>query len=137
MKLGDVLDRSGIDTLGVLDREIDVPILSGPQPQRQGDVTILFRTRIRLATTPIPQAGVVVVRGMNTHSLHSWDGQCFYDPAPADAGDGLLLGVLTVPTGGSAYLIHSEEHGANAMGPGTYELHGKREWAGEWRRVAD
>lgn len=43
MKLGDVLDRSGVDTLGVLDREIDVPILSGPQPQRQGDVTVLCR----------------------------------------------------------------------------------------------
>lgn len=135
MKLGDVLDRSGVDTLGVLDREVDVPILSGPQPQRQGDVTVLCRPVLSPATTPIPQDGVVVVRGMNTHSLHSWDGRCFYDPAPA--GDGLVLGTLTVPTGGSAYLIHSEEHGANAMGPGTYELHGKREWAGEWRRVAD
>lgn len=33
--------------------------------------------------------------------------------------------------------VHAEGHGANAFGPGTYELRGQREWAGQWRRVAD
>ncbi|MGL5909149.1 MAG: hypothetical protein ACRCZP_04045, partial [Phycicoccus sp.] len=57
--LGEVLDRAGIGTLGVLDTEIDVPILTGGQ--RQGDVIVLPRPNQTAATTPIPPAGVQVV----------------------------------------------------------------------------
>lgn len=32
---------------------------------------------------------------------------------------------------------HTDEHGANAMGPGTYVVRGKREEADAIRRVAD
>jgi hypothetical protein len=45
--------------------------------------------------------------------------------------------VLDVPEGAVAYLIHTDEHGANGIGPGTYRLTGKREQADEIRRVAD
>lgn len=139
-KLGDILDRAGIDTLGVLDAQVDVPVLTG-LGQRQGDLLILPRPNRPAATTPIPQTGVTVVRGEtstgNTHTLHSWDGPVSYfdvrDPGPA----GLVLGVLTVPDGATAYLVHSEEHGANAFGSGTYEIRRQREFAGEWRQVAD
>ena len=137
MNLGQILDRAGIGTLGVLDVEVDVPILTGAQ--RQGDVIVLPRPN-KAATTPIPAAGVQVVRAeasTNTHSLMSWDGQCFFDPDTHGGDTGLVLGVLTVPAGASAYLLHTEEHGANGIGPGTYELRRQREFAGEWRRVAD
>ncbi len=137
--LGSILDRAGIGTLGVLDTQIDVPILTGAQ--RQGDVIVLPRPNRAPATTPIPPGGVQVVRAeasANTHSLMSWDGPgCFFDASP-DGGDaGLVLGTLTVPAGASAYLLHSEEHGANGIGEGTYELRRQREFAGEWRQVAD
>lgn len=138
-KLSSILDRAGIDTLGVLDAQVDVPVLT--TGQRQGDVLVLPRPNKAAATTPIPRAGAMVVRAetstRNTHSLHSWDGPVSYfdvrDPGPT----GLVLGVLTVPDGATAYLVHTEEHGANAFGPGTYEIRRQREFAGEWRQVAD
>lgn len=138
--LGSILDRVGIGTLGVLDTEVDVPVLTGV-PQAQGDLIILPRPG-KKATTPIPAAGVEVVRseaGGNTHSLHSLDGPaCFWDQDTGRGGDtGLTLGVLTVPEGASAYLVHSEEHGANAIGPGSYEIRRQREMADEIRMVAD
>ncbi|WP_214406900.1 hypothetical protein [Pseudonocardia lacus] len=133
-----VLDRAGVGTLGVLDSEIDVPILTGAQ--RQGDVIVLSRPQRAPATTPIPPSGVQVVKAeasSNTHTLHSWDGACSFDADPTGGDTGLTLGTLTVPEGASAYLVHTEEHGANGIGPGTYELRRQREFAGEWRRVAD
>lgn len=134
--LSTILDRAGVTALGVLDTQIDVPILTGAQ--RQGDVIVLPAEGA--ATTPIPQAGVVVVRAEtsagNTHQLVNWDGRCFFDFAAQD-DDSLVLGTLTVPEGASAYLVHSDEHGANGIGPGTYELRRQREFAGHWRRVAD
>jgi hypothetical protein len=54
-----------------------------------------------------------------------------------DQFDGVLLGHLTVGEGATAYLIHTDEHGANAIAPGSYRLHGKREQAEIIRRVAD
>jgi len=38
-------------------------------------------------------------------------------------------GVLTVPSGQSAMLIHTDEHGANGIGPGRYEIRRKRDIA--------
>lgn len=132
--LHDLLTRADVTTAGVLDLQIHVPVISD-RPQRQGDVGI-FPEPLRPARTPIPQAGLVVVASEaspNTHTLHNLDGQCFFDAA--DRGDS--LGTLTVPDGASAYLVHTEEHGANAMGPGTYRLQGQYDFAGQWRRVAD
>lgn len=138
--LATILDHAGIDTLGVLDAQVDVPVLTG-LAQAQGDLLVLPRPNKQAATTPIPTEGVVVVRAEtstgNTHSLHTLDGPvCYFDvrdPGPAR----LVLGVLTVPDGATAYLVHTEEHGANAFGPGTYEIRRQREFAGEWRQVAD
>lgn len=138
--LGTILDRAGVDTLGVLDAQVDVPVLTG-LAQAQGDLIILPRPNKPAATTPIPTAGALVVRaessGGNTHSLHSWDGPaCYYERALASSS-GLVLGMLTVPDGATAYLVHTEEHGANAFGPGTYEIRRQREQADEIRMVAD
>lgn len=138
--LASILDRAGVDVLGVLDAEVDVPVITG-RPQAQGDVYVRPSPARKPATTPIPAAGVTVVRaetsGGNTHSLHSWDGPtCLWDERrPGD--ESLVLGTLTVPEGATAYLVHTEEHGANAFGPGTYELRGQQEQADTIRRVAD
>ena len=42
------------------------------------------------------------------------------------------LAWLTVPQGGEAFLMHSGEHGALGIGPGTYQLLQQREFNAEW-----
>lgn len=133
-----ILNRAGLDVLSVLDAQVGVPVLAG-LAQAQGDLIILPRPNTRAATTAIPQVGAMVVRaessGGNTHSLHSWSGPaCYYD---SRSSEGLTLGVLTVPDGATVYLVHTEEHGANGFGPGTYEIRRQREQADEIRMVAD
>jgi hypothetical protein len=122
--------------------DAEVPVLCGPQ--RQGDVGIFPRGPLgaaeRNTAQPVPTNGVAVVRGEaatggNTHWLHA-EGPCTWTPAAARAGE-VRLGVLDVPEGAVAYLIHTDEHGANGIGPGTYRLTGKREQADDIRRVAD
>ena len=56
-------------------------------------------------------------------------------PGCGDFGD-LVLGVLTVPGGTRAVLAHPE-HGFLEIDPGTYQIGRQREYAGEWRMVAD
>lgn len=141
--LGSILDRAGVDTLGVLDAQVDVPVLTG-LAQAQGDLIILPRPHKQAATKEVPAAGALVVQaessGGNTHSLHSWDGpSCYWDASGGEGSgnSGLVLGTLTVPDNATAYLVHTEEHGANAFGPGTYEIRRQREQADEIRLVAD
>lgn len=117
--------------------DVEVPVLCGPQ--RQGDVLIVPRSPLtaaeRRAAVPVPTEGVAVVVGEatgNTHLLHG-DGGVLW----ACRDSGLLLGVVEVGEDATGFLIHTDEHGANAFGPGTYVLHGKREMADEIRRVAD
>jgi hypothetical protein len=86
----------------------------------------------------VPDTGVQVVRGEATGNTH-WLHRGFESPGVrwAAVADPLVLGRLHVPGGQSALLVHTDEHGANGIGPGTYALHGKREQAGVVRRVAD
>jgi hypothetical protein len=127
-----ILIAHGYSDLAVEYPELEIPVLSGAQ--RQGDVLIV-PTHLREGGKPLGK-GVEVVRseaGSNTHCLH---GDGTWLPAP-DAATALVQGYLSVPEGGEAYLIHSEEHGAMGIGPGSYEVRRQQEWAGEWRRVAD
>lgn len=138
----DLLTPRGIDIPDGLIADADVPVLFGPQ--RQGDVGIFPRPKLGAAeqqsATRVPVDGIAVVQGeaatgSNTHLLLA-DGPCTWTPHRGAVGD-VLLGVLDVPEGATAFLIHTDEHGANAMGPGTYRVVGKREQADELRRVAD
>lgn len=126
--------KYGVEILDHLDREVQVPVVT--TAACQGDVSILRVTK-DAATTPVTAAGFAVVRGENggnTHSLHG-DGPVFFDPAPQRDGD-LVLGRLTVPDGSEAVMAHPE-HGFLSIAPGTYEIGRQREYAGEWRMVAD
>lgn len=116
--------------------DIEVPVLSGPQ--RQGDVGV-WPTNLTDAEVsqcePVPPAGVQVVSGEatgNTHLLLA-DSDVRWQPRTA----GVELGVLVVADGSVAHLIHTDEHAAVSIAPGTYRLRGKRELADEIRRVAD
>ena len=136
--LAAVPDRVGHGAIDPLHAQVDVPVLSGAQCQ--GDLIALPRPLVAPAATPVPRGGVEVVpggTGANSHTLLSCGGPaCCYDvrdPGPS----GLVLGVLTVPVGATAYLVHSEEHGANAFGPGTYEIRRQREQLDVVRRVCD
>ena len=128
-----VLTSHGHADLAIEHPDAEVCILTGPQ--RQGDVMVLPVTTTRDGE-PLG-SGVTVVRAetnqANTHSLH---GAGTWAPNP-NAGSELLQGWLTVPEGGEVFLIHTEEHSALGIGAGTYEIRRQREYAGEWRRVAD
>jgi len=72
----------------------------------------------------------------NTHWLHSgfdspgvrWAPQSEDDGKPGSADQAaLVIGYLDVPAGQSALLIHTDEHGANGIGPGRYVVHRKRQ----------
>lgn len=136
-----VLARYNVEVPEGLLAEAEVPVLTGNQ--RQGDVGIFARAQAGAAELAqmvlVPLSGVQVVRGElggNTHWL-SADGPVFWQANPATSATDLTLGVVHVPAGSIGYLIHEEEHGANAFGPGTYRMVGKREQAAELRRVAD
>jgi hypothetical protein len=127
-----ILAAHGYSDLAVEYPELEVPVLSGAQ--RQGDVLIV-PAAAREGGVPLGR-GVEVVRseaGSNTHTLHG-DGTWLVSPR---ARTDLVQGWLDVPEGGEAYLIHSGEHGAAGIAPGSYEIRRQREWRGEWARVAD
>lgn len=126
----DILTRHGVSNLHLEFPELEIPTLTGVQ--RQGDVLIIPAPPA-VGGVPIGR-GVEVVRaeqGSNTHTLHG-DGRWV-----ATVTDDLIQGHLTVPDGGAAYLIHTEEHNALGIGPGSYQIRRQREFAGEWRAVSD
>lgn len=114
--------------------DAEVPVISG-KPQRQGDVFIVPMRKGEVAKLkPVPAEGIPVVRGENggnTHLLVA-DGPVLFAPREFGAD----MGTLVVPDGATAYLIHPE-HGANAIGGGTYIVRRQREQAEEIRLVAD
>ena len=149
--LHELISRYGMDVDAHLDRDADIPVLTGPQAQ--GDIGIRpvhpqpvggsrFRrlragsARRASAVTPIPAGGVVVATGQEGHEHRLLPGPARFDPVHP-LSDSLLIGILTVPAGGEAYLAH-DQHGYLGIGPGTYEVGGQREWTPEsWQRVED
>ena len=129
-----VLDRFGVSALALEFPEAEVPILTGGQ--RQGDVLLLPVTT-KHAGEPIGKGVTVVAAETNSANTHSLHGDGTWEPNASRSVTDLVEGWLTVPEGGEAFLIHTEEHGALGVGPGTYEVRRQREFAGEWAYVAD
>lgn len=131
MLLSEAIQLTGVEVYDYLDRDAAVPQID--RSCTQGDVSVL-RVTLPAATTPLPRAGVVLVRSeasSHTHSIHGVG--CFYD---AVTSEGVELGRLTVPDGTSVLLSHPE-HGGFEILPGTYRLGRQRDYAGEWAYVAD
>lgn len=130
--LAELIDTTGVDVLDYLDRQAAVPVLR--EPQIQGDISILPMAGGIAATTPIPEAGVVVATGRGGHDHRLLPGG-FFDLAPASAGS-LTIGTLTVPADAEVFMAH-DEHGYMGFAPGTYRIGRQREQADEIREVAD
>jgi hypothetical protein len=134
---GSLLGQYDITVPDVDLTDIEIPVLTGVQ--RQGDVGIFPTAPVEDCGSLVPPTGVQVVRGEatgNTHFLHG-EGPVFWAPAVRSREEDVQLGTLIVPEGSTAFLIHTDEHAASGIGPGTYLLHGKREQADLIRRVAD
>lgn len=127
--LADARQLSGCDFYDYLDVEAAIPTVSSAACQ--GDVSIL-RVTTKPATTPIPASGVVVATGQGGHD-HTITGPGMFDRA---SGSGLVVGTLTVPVGATVLITH-QEHGALLFSAGTFQIGSQREFAGEWRAVAD
>lgn len=132
LTLADAGRLSGTEFYDYLDAQVEIPTVT--TAACQGDVSILRVTKTP-ATTLIPAAGVVVAQSGQGGHAHTLTGPGLFDRAPARSG-GLVIGRLTVPTDATVLLTHPE-HGAFLVAPGTYEIGGQREFAGEWRAVAD
>lgn len=133
---GEALAMASVTVPEHLEAEAQVPVLAGPQ--RQGDLLIVPATETWPTGELVPAGGVQVMHGEatgNTHWLHQGLGCAGVAWHRADAGQ--VVGVVSVPEGESALLIHTDEHGANGIGPGVYEIRSKREQADEVRAVDD
>lgn len=128
-----ILGKHDVEIPPHLIADAEVPVLVGLQTQ--GDVAIVPTRPGKSAAQVIPAEGVPVVRGEaggNTHLLVGDDAVLWH---PAQGG-GTPLGLVTVPAGAVAYLLHPE-HGAMGIGPGSYLLRRQREQADTIRMVAD
>lgn len=132
MMVQEAIDLHGVEVFDYLARDADVPMVD--RAACQGDVSIL-RVTTKPAVAAVPKQGVAVVRGENGGNTHSLHGNVLWDVAPARDGS-LTLGTLTVPAGETGVMAHPE-HGFLEIAPGTYRVGRQREWAGEWRLVAD
>lgn len=137
----DALNKIGASIPPHLIADAEVPVLGGVQAQ--GDLLIVPAGMDRIDIEkvhwePVTDRGVQVVVGEATGNTH-WLHRGFESPGVrwARIDQGLLLAVVSVPEGQSAELIHTDEHGANAMGAGCYVIRGKQELADQIRRVAD
>lgn len=138
----DALEKIGVSVPAHLVADAEVPVLTGVQAQ--GDLVIVPIDSTSATLGPVPVEGVQVVTGEdtgNTHWLHRGFDSQGVEFARVDgtvhAGSDLAVVVVRVPEGQTAELIHTDEHGANAMGPGLYAIHGKRELREEITRVQD
>jgi hypothetical protein len=139
--VAEVMDPTDIAIPAHLEGSAEIPVLHGLQAQ--GDVLVLPAVLAGFIgtgnPTPVPPEGIEVVRGENGAHPHLLvaDGPGVIWDSKAIDGFGLGLGVLDVPEGSTAYLLHPE-HGANGIGAGIYSIRRQRELgaAGE-RRVAD
>lgn len=139
---GEALGKIGATLPAHLVADAEVPVLTSPQPQ--GDLFINPAANddfdaSMVTLVPVPDCGVQVVTGEATGNTH-WLHRGFDSPDVLwgrVTGHELVECVVEVPEGQSAELIHTDEHGCNAMGPGLYVIRGKRELAEEIRRVAD
>lgn len=117
--------------------DVDVPVLSGPQPQ--GDLLAVPTDRHHDdSAVDVPRAGVDIIEAVNgghAHTLIAPDGGATVQVRRPTEADDLVLAVIECTR--PVYLLHAE-HGATGLAAGRWEIRGQREFdAAEARRVAD
>lgn len=137
MTYGSALGMIGVTVPQHLEDSATVPVLTGVQAQ--GDLLIVpIDSAPEGEFVPVPQKGVQVVFGEatgNSHYLHGdGKGVSFFRPAEK-IGQSILF--VKVAAGCEAFLIHTDEHGANGIGEGVYSINEKREMREEIVRVQD
>ncbi|MFJ4778237.1 hypothetical protein [Streptomyces sp. NPDC088762] len=135
--LGELTERTGLDVLEHLAREVAVPVVDGMQAQ--GDLLVVPMGMLRHVSLgsrwspgvlwqTVPPGGIELLRstaGGNPHTLVADPGRCRWTPEVQDPTE-LALGVLEATE--VAYLIHPE-HGATGIAPGRYVVRRQRERA--------
>lgn len=130
------LELVGTAVPGHLQADLEVPSLRGVQAQ--GDLLVFpIAEPDDVAWAPVPATGVQLIRSEatgNTHWLHQDQGSTGVQwaepvrvPVFEEEEPDLRLAYVRVPEGQVGLLIHTEEHGVNGIGPGTYQVNRKRE----------
>ena len=133
MQLAELLDKTGLDVLDHLERQVTVPVIDGLQAQ--GDLIVIpaglintVRIHPEAKWFGVRPGGVELVRGVagnNPHTLVADPGTCEFTNSFTDPL-GLTIAILanTAP----AYLIHPE-HGASGIAPGRWLVRRQQESA--------
>ncbi|WP_328612492.1 hypothetical protein OHS18_24130 [Amycolatopsis sp. NBC_00355] len=127
MYLAELLDHTGLDVLGHLDRQVAVPVIDGLQAQ--GDLIVVPAEMTGIDAhgwRPLPEEGVELVRGEdgnNPHTLVAEHGSCRLTTWVNDP-EGLAIAMVrnALPV----YLVHPE-HGATGIAPGCWVVRRQRE----------
>jgi hypothetical protein len=131
MQLAELLDKTGLDVLDDLQRQVTVPVIDGLQAQ--GDLVVIpadmintVRLDVAPRWRPVPPEGIELVRGVagnNPHTLVADHGTCHFSRA---FRDNLGLTIAVVENTAPAYLVHPE-HGASDIAPGRWLVRRQQE----------
>jgi len=134
MFLAELLDRTGLDVLDHLDRQVTVPVIDGLQAQ--GDLIVLPLGLLGWVPRDwwaLPAEGRELVRGEagnNPHTLVADRGTCRMTTWPADPE---RLAIAAFENTAPVWLIHPE-HGATGIAPGAWFVRRQRELGAGFRK---
>ncbi|MEV6827323.1 hypothetical protein [Amycolatopsis sp. NPDC051102] len=136
MFLAELLDRTGLDVLDHLDRQVTVPVIDGLQAQ--GDLIVLPLALLgwlpsRRDWWELPAEGRELVRGEagnNPHTLVADRGTC---RMTTWLGDPERLAIAVFENTAPVWLIHPE-HGATGIAPGAWFVRRQRELGAGFRK---
>ncbi|MET8853574.1 hypothetical protein [Amycolatopsis sp. NPDC004625] len=134
MFLAELLDRTGLDVLEHLDRQVTVPVIDGLQAQ--GDLVVLPLAWLGWVLHDwweLPPEGRELVRGEagnNPHTLVADPGTC---RMTTWLGDPERLAIAAFENTAPAWLVHPE-HGATGIAPGRWFVRRQRELGAGFRK---
>lgn len=131
MYLAELLDRTGLEVLDHLEKQVTIPVIDGPQAQ--GDLIVVPLDMVGPVTArpwarwrEVPVDGVELVRGVNgnnPHTLVADTGTCRWT---TDVGDPTRLGIALFENTEPVFLIHPE-HGGSGVAPGRWLVRRQQE----------